>query len=70
VTELARAEALVQEQAEVQEWADLVGEGRVAPEQVQAQQGSAFVPNAELLRLMRLELPATRKIAPNVGQKW
>jgi len=70
VTELARAEALVQEQAEVQEWADLVGEGRVAPEQVQAQQGSAFVPNAELLHLMRLELLATRKIAPNVGQKW
>ena len=51
--ELARPEALVQEQAEVPEWVDHEGEDRVAPEQVQAQQGSVFVLNAELSYLMR-----------------
>jgi hypothetical protein len=70
VTELARPEALVQEQEEVLEWVDLVGEERVAPEQVQAQQGSVFVPNAELLHLMRLEFLALLSNVPNVGQRW
>ena len=46
---------MVQEQEEVLEWVDHEGEERVAPEQVQAQQGSVFVPNAELSHLMRLE---------------
>jgi hypothetical protein len=63
-------EVVVREQAEVPEWVDHEGEERVAPEQVQAQQGSAPVPNAELLRLMRLEYPALLRPVQNVEQKW
>lgn len=70
MTELARREALVQEQEEVLEWVDHEGEERVAPERVQAQQGSVFVPNAELSQLMRLEFLALLSNAPNVGQRW
>jgi len=70
VTELARPEALVQVQVEVREWADHEGEGWAAPEQVQAQQGSVFVPNAELSHLMRLEFLALLSNVPNVGQRW
>ena len=70
MTELARPEALVQEQEEVLEWVDLVREEWVAPEQVQAQQGSVFVPNAELSHLMRLEFLALLSNVPNVGQRW
>ena len=70
MTELARREALVQEQEEVLEWVDHEGEERVAPEQVQAQQGSVFVPNAELSQLMRLEFLALLSNVPNVGQRW
>ncbi len=70
VTELARREALVQEQAEVLEWVDHEGEERVAPGRVQAQQGSVFVPNAELSHLMRLEFLALLSNVPNVGQRW
>jgi len=61
---------LVQALEEVPEWVDLVGEERVAPEQVQVQQGSVFVPNAELLHLMRLEFLALLSNVPNVGQRW
>jgi len=61
---------VVREQEEVQEWVDLVGEEWAAPEPVQAQQGSVFVPNAELSYLMRLEFPVIRKIAPNAEQRW
>jgi len=70
VTEKAHPGVVVREQAEVQEWVDLVGEEWVAPEQVQAQQGSASVPNAELSHLMRLEFPVTKRIVLNVGQRW
>jgi hypothetical protein len=61
---------LVQALEEVLEWVDHEGEERVAPEQVQAQQGSVFVPNAELSHLMRLEFPVTKRIVLNVGQRW
>lgn len=70
MTELARPEALVQVLEEVLEWVDHEGEERVAPEQVQAQQGSVFVPNAELSHLMRLEFLALLSNVPNVGQRW
>jgi len=61
---------VVQEQAEVLEWADHEGEEWAAQEPVQAQQGSVFVPNAERLLLMKSERPVTRKIVRNAGQKW
>jgi hypothetical protein len=61
---------LVQALEEVLEWVDQEGEERVAPEQVQAQQGSVFVPNAELSHLMRLEFLALLSNVPNVGQRW
>ena len=61
---------LVQALEEVLEWVDHEGEERAAPEQVQAQQGSVFVPNAELLHLMRLEFLALLSNVPNVGQRW
>ena len=70
MTELARPEALVQVLEEVLEWVDHEGEERVAPEQVQAQQGSVFVPNAELSHLMRLEFLALLSNVQNVGQRW
>jgi len=57
-------------QAEVQEWVGLAGEEWAAQEPVQAQQGSVFVPNAELSHLMRLEFPVTKRIVLNVGQRW
>jgi len=59
VTELARREALVQEQAEVQEWVDLVGEEWAAPEPVQVRQENVCVQNAERLLLMKQERRAT-----------
>ena len=46
--EQAHLGAVVQEQVEVQEWVGLGWDEWAAPEQVQVQQGSAFVPNAEL----------------------
>jgi len=61
---------VVQGQEEVLEWVDHEEEERVAPEQVQAQQGSVFVPNAELSHLMRLEFLALLSNVPNVGQRW
>jgi hypothetical protein len=69
-TEQVHLRVLVQALEEVLEWVDHEGEERVAPEQVQAQQGSVFVPNAELSHLMRLEFLALLSNAPNVGQKW
>jgi hypothetical protein len=68
--EKVHPEVVAQGQEEVQEWVDLVGEEWGAPEPVQVQQGSAFVPNAELSYLMRPEFPVIRKIAPNVEQRW
>jgi len=68
--EQVHPEVVVKEQAEVLEWVDQEGEERVAPEQVQAQQGSVPVPNAELLHLMRLEYPALLRPVQNVEQKW
>ncbi|OGP89104.1 MAG: hypothetical protein A2156_11635 [Deltaproteobacteria bacterium RBG_16_48_10] len=59
MTELARREALVQEQAEVQEWVDLVGEEWAAPEPVQVRQENVCVQNAERLLLMKQERRAT-----------
>ena len=61
---------LVQALEEVLEWVDHEGEERAAPEQVQAQQGSVYVPNAELSFLMRLEFLALLSNVPNVGQRW
>ncbi len=61
---------LVQALEEVLEWVDHEGEEGVAPEQVQAQQGSVFVPNAERSHLMRLEFLALLSNVPNVGQRW
>ena len=55
MTELAHPEALVQEQAEVQEWVDHEGEERVAPEQVQALEENVSVQNAKRLLLMKQE---------------
>jgi len=60
----------VQALEEVLEWVDHEEEERVAPEQVQAQQGSVFVPNAEQSHLMRLEFLALLSNVPNVGQRW
>ena len=68
--EQVHPEVVVQEQAEVPEWVDHEGEERVTPEQVQAQQGSVFVQNAELSHLMRLEFLALLSNVPNVGQRW
>jgi len=70
VTEKVHPGVVVREQEEVQEWVDLVEEEWAAPEPVQAQQGSAFVRNAELSHLMRLEFPVTKRIVLNVGQRW
>ena len=69
-TEQVHLRVLVQALEEVLEWVDHEGEERVAPEQVQAQQGSVFVPNAELSHLMRLEFLALLSNVPNVGQRW
>ena len=68
--EQAHLGAVVQEQVEVQEWVGLGWEEWAAPEQVQVQQGSASVLNAELSHLMRLEFPVPTRIAPNVEQRW
>ena len=70
MTEQAHPGEVVQEQAEVAEWVDREGERWMAPEQVQAQQGSVFVPNAELSHLMRLEFLVLLSNVPNVGQRW
>ena len=70
MTEPVHPGGVVQKQAEVPEWVDLVREEWVAPEQVQAQQGSVFVPNVELSHLMRLEFLALLSNVPNVGQRW
>jgi hypothetical protein len=69
-TEQIHLRVLVQALEEVLEWVDHEGEERAAPEQVQAQQGSVFVPNAELSHLMRLEFLAFLSNVPNVGQRW
>jgi len=61
---------VVQEQAEVPEWVDLVREGWVAPEQVQALEGNASARNAGLLFLMRPEFPVTIRTVPNVVRRW
>jgi hypothetical protein len=50
-------EGVVQEQVEVQEWVDLVGEKWVAPDQVQDPEENACVQSAERLLLMKLEHP-------------
>jgi hypothetical protein len=68
--EQAHLRVLVQALEEVLEWVDHEGEERVAPERVQAQQGSVFVLNAELSQLMRLEFLALLSNVPNVGQRW
>jgi hypothetical protein len=68
--EQAHLRVLVQALEEVLEWVDHEGEERVAQERVQAQQGSVFVPNAELSQLMRLEFLVTKRIVLNVGQRW
>jgi len=65
--ERAHPKGVGQEQAEVPEWVGQGGEEGVVPEQVQAQQGSVFVPNAERLHPMRLEFPALLSNVPNVA---
>jgi hypothetical protein len=61
---------VLKEQEEVLGWVELAGEGWVAPEQAQAQQGSASVPNAELWLPMKLGYRASTRSAQNAGQKW
>jgi len=61
---------VVQEQAEVQEWVDLVREERVAPEQVQARLENAYAPNVERWNLMMLEYPVTLRNVLNVVHQW
>ena len=68
--ERVRPGGAVREQEEVLGWVDLGEEGWEAPEPVQAQQGSASVPNAEQLSLMKLGYPASSRSAQNAGQKW
>jgi hypothetical protein len=57
VTERVHPGEVVQEQAEVPEWVDLVGEEWVAREQVQALEENASVQNAERLPPMKLGHP-------------
>jgi len=68
-TEQVHLRVLVQALEEVPEWVDHEGEERAVPGQVQAQQGSVFVPNAGLSHLMRLEFLALLSNVPNVGQR-
>ena len=70
MTERARPEASVQEQAEVQEWVDLVREEWAVPERVLAQGESVCVRNAERLLLMMSEHPVTLRNAPSVEERW
>ncbi len=70
MTEQVHPGRVVQALAEVLEWVDLGREEWVAPEQVQAQQGSVFVQNAERLFLMRSEFPAPIRPVQNVVQRW
>jgi hypothetical protein len=59
VTEQAHPGEVVQEQAEVQEWVDLVREEWAVQEPVQVRQENACVQNAERLLLTKLEHPVT-----------
>jgi hypothetical protein len=68
--EQVHPEVVVKEQAEVLEWVDQEGEERVAPEQVQAQQGSVPVPNAERMPLTKPEYLVPSRSVLNVGQRW
>ena len=68
--EQVRPGVVVKEQEGVLGWVELEEEGWEAPEPAQAQQGSVFVPNAELSHLMRLEFLAHLSNVPNVGQRW
>jgi hypothetical protein len=65
----ALLEVVVQEQGEVQEWVDLVGEEWVVPEPVQALVENAFVLNVELLYLMKPESLAPTSSVQNAAQK-
>ena len=69
MTEQAHPEALVQEQAEVQEWVDLVGEEWAAPEPVQVRLENVCVQNVELLYLMKPESLAPTRSVQNAAQK-
>jgi len=62
-------EVVVQEQAEVQERVDLVGEEWVAPERVQARQENVCVQNVELLYLMKPESLVPTRSVQNAAQK-
>jgi hypothetical protein len=68
--EQVHPEVVVQALEEVLKWVDHEGEERAAPEQMQAQQGSVFVLNAELSHFMNLEFLAFLSNVPNVGQRW
>ena len=67
--EQAHLRVLVQALEEVLEWVDHDGEERVAPERVQAQQGSVFVPNAELSQPHEVGIPCSLKQCPKCGAK-
>ena len=69
-TEKVPPEAVVQEQAEVPEWVDLVREEWVAPEQVQALEENACVQNVGRLSLMRLECLVHIRTARNAVRRW
>ena len=65
--EQVHSEEVVRVLGEALEEVDLEAEGWVAPEQALARVESAFVLNAGLSSLTRLEFPVTTKIVPNVG---
>jgi hypothetical protein len=67
VTEQAHPGGAVPEQGEVQEWADLVGEGWAAPEREQVLGENVSARSAEQRFPMRPEFLVLIKNAPNVG---
>jgi hypothetical protein len=67
VMEQAHLGGVVQGQAEVQEWVDLVGEGWAAPEREQVLGENVSARSAEQRFPMRPEFPVLIRNAPNVG---
>jgi hypothetical protein len=61
---------VVQEQAEVQEWAGQEGAEWVAQERALVQMENAYVLSVERLCPMKLACPVITENAQNVEQKW
>jgi hypothetical protein len=68
--EQAHSGGVVQEQAEVQEWVDLAGEGWEDREPVRALRENASVLSVGLRFPMRSGFPVTTKTVQNVVQRW